>query len=125
MAGLPDFKLERARAATSLDPAAEVRVEQANAVDMSDTPQVGDKLRVRAFVHLGALRPDEVSVQLVCGRASQADLTLNLTGFWAKAQDTNVDPVTSGLIARDYKATGLEFEGGYRKRYWVTATLFG
>ena len=52
----------------------EVRVEQANAVDMSDTPQVGDKLRVRAFVHLGALRPDEVSVQLVCGRASQADL---------------------------------------------------
>jgi len=44
----------------------------------------------------------------------RADLTLNLTGFWAKAQDTNVDPVTSGLIARDYKATGLEFEGGYR-----------
>lgn len=45
----------------------------------------------------------------------RADLTLNLTGFWAKAQDTNVDPVTSGLIARDYKAVGLEFEGGYRR----------
>jgi len=44
----------------------------------------------------------------------RADLTLNLTGFWAKAQDTNVDPVTSGLIARDYRAIGLEFEGGYR-----------
>ena len=45
----------------------------------------------------------------------RADLTLNLTGFWAKAQDTNVDPVSSALIARDYKATGLEFEGGYRR----------
>lgn len=45
----------------------------------------------------------------------RADLTLNLTGFWAKAQDTNVDPVTSGLIARDYEAIGLEFEGGYRR----------
>ncbi|OWK29907.1 TonB-dependent receptor domain-containing protein [Sphingomonas mucosissima] len=45
----------------------------------------------------------------------RADLTLNLTGFWAKAQDTNVDPVTSGLIARDYEAFGLEFEGGYRR----------
>ena len=44
----------------------------------------------------------------------RADLTLNLTGFWEKAQDTNVDPVTSGLIARDYRAIGLEFEGGYR-----------
>jgi outer membrane receptor protein involved in Fe transport len=45
----------------------------------------------------------------------RADLTLNLTGFWAKAQDTNVDPVSSALIARDYKATGLELEGGYRR----------
>ena len=44
----------------------------------------------------------------------RADLTLNLTGFWAKAQDTNIDSVTSVLISRDYKATGLEFEGGYR-----------
>ncbi|MEG8040042.1 TonB-dependent receptor [Sphingomonas sp. LR60] len=45
----------------------------------------------------------------------QAGLTLNLTGFWAKAQDTNVDVVTSQIIQRDYRATGLEFEGGVRR----------
>lgn len=43
-----------------------------------------------------------------------ANLTLNLTGFWAKSQDSNVDPVTSALIFREYKALGLEFEGGVR-----------
>lgn len=41
-------------------------------------------------------------------------LTLNLTGFWAKAQDTNVDSITGQGISRQYRATGLEFEGGYR-----------
>lgn len=45
----------------------------------------------------------------------QSALTLNLTGFWAKSQDTNVDSVTSQPISRDYKALGLEFEGGYRR----------
>jgi len=44
-----------------------------------------------------------------------AGLTLNLTGFWAKAQDTNVDSVTSQILQRDYRATGLEFEGGMRR----------
>ena len=42
-------------------------------------------------------------------------LTLNLTGFWAKSQDSNVDPVTSQFISRDYEAKGLEFEGGLRR----------
>ncbi|WP_242120321.1 TonB-dependent receptor domain-containing protein [Sphingomonas lacusdianchii] len=42
-------------------------------------------------------------------------LTLNLTGFWAEAQDTNVDVVNSQIIQRDYRATGLEFEGGVRR----------
>ena len=41
-------------------------------------------------------------------------LTLNLTGFWAKADDTNADSLTGQLTFRQYKATGLEFEGGYR-----------
>ncbi|VXC33156.1 TonB-dependent receptor domain-containing protein [Sphingomonas sp. 8AM] len=45
----------------------------------------------------------------------RAGLTLNLTGFWAKAQDTNVDVVTSQIIQREYRATGLEFEGGVRR----------
>ncbi len=41
-------------------------------------------------------------------------LTLNLTGFWAKAQDSNVDQIANVPISREYKALGLEFEGGYR-----------
>lgn len=56
----------------------QVRVEHAEAIDMSDTPQVGDELHVRAFVHLGALQPDEVSVQLVYGRATAADLLTDI-----------------------------------------------
>ncbi|QQV76929.1 TonB-dependent receptor [Sphingomonas aliaeris] len=44
----------------------------------------------------------------------RSDLTLNLTGFWAKAQDSNVDSVTNQPVARMYRATGVEFEGGYR-----------
>jgi outer membrane receptor protein involved in Fe transport len=38
----------------------------------------------------------------------QSNLTLNLTGFWAKATDHNVP-----RIDREYRAVGLEFEGGY------------
>jgi outer membrane receptor protein involved in Fe transport len=41
-------------------------------------------------------------------------LTLNLTGFWAKAEDTNIDSTNGNIIAREYKAMGGEFEGGYR-----------
>jgi outer membrane receptor protein involved in Fe transport len=41
-------------------------------------------------------------------------VTLNLTGFWAKAEDTNLDSTTGLPLVRDYKAIGAEFEGGYR-----------
>lgn len=39
----------------------------------------------------------------------ESNLTLNLTGFWAKATEHNVP-----RIDREYRAVGLEFEGGYR-----------
>ncbi len=42
------------------------------------------------------------------------NLTLNLTGFWAKAEDTNLDSTTGLPLVRDYKAVGAEFEGSYR-----------
>lgn len=45
----------------------------------------------------------------------QGDLTLNLTGFWAKAADTNLDATTGLPIVRDYTAKGLEFEGAIAK----------
>jgi outer membrane receptor protein involved in Fe transport len=42
------------------------------------------------------------------------NLTLNLTGFWAKAEDTNLDSTNGQPLIRAYKAIGAEFEGGYR-----------
>lgn len=37
------------------------------------TPQIGEELHVRAYVVLGDLTPDDVKVELVHGRASEAD----------------------------------------------------
>ncbi|PCG09256.1 TonB-dependent receptor [Sphingomonas ginsenosidimutans] len=42
-------------------------------------------------------------------------VTLNLTGFHVEAQDSNINTSTGAVIARDYKAKGLEFEGGVRR----------
>lgn len=42
------------------------------------------------------------------------NLTVNLTGFWAKAEDSNLDAITGLPLVRDYKAVGGEFEGSYR-----------
>ena len=44
----------------------------------------------------------------------QSNLTLNLTGFHVDAQDSNINTSTGAVIARDYNAKGLEFEGGVR-----------
>ncbi|RSV21024.1 TonB-dependent receptor [Sphingomonas sp. ABOLH] len=44
-----------------------------------------------------------------------AGLTLNLTGFHVDAQDSNINTSTGAVIARDYRAKGLEFEGGVRR----------
>ncbi|WP_114952091.1 TonB-dependent receptor domain-containing protein [Sphingosinicella terrae] len=43
-----------------------------------------------------------------------SNLTLNLTGFWAATEDTNIDSTNGAPILREYEAMGLEFEGGYR-----------
>ncbi len=44
----------------------------------------------------------------------RSNLTLNLTGFHVDAQDSNINTSTGAVIARDYRARGLEFEGGVR-----------
>src|SRR6185312_14031578 len=44
---------------------------ESGGVDVS--PQVGEQLQVRAFVQLGTLSPDDVSVELVHGRAREGD----------------------------------------------------
>jgi len=50
-----------------------VRVDHVESSGVSDSPQVGDTLHVRAFVSLGELGPEEVEVQVVHGRASESD----------------------------------------------------
>ncbi|MFC5380508.1 alpha-glucan family phosphorylase [Aquipuribacter nitratireducens] len=50
-----------------------VRVDHVESGDVADSPQVGDPLRVDAYVSLGGLDPDDVDVQLVHGRVNDAD----------------------------------------------------
>ncbi len=50
-----------------------VRVDHVESSGVSDSPQVGDVLSVRAFVSLDGLATDDVQVQVVHGRVSEAD----------------------------------------------------
>jgi starch phosphorylase len=50
-----------------------VRVDHVESVGVGEVAQVGDVLQVRAYVSLGELRPQDVAVQVVHGRVSEAD----------------------------------------------------
>jgi starch phosphorylase len=50
-----------------------VRVDHVDSSGVSDSPQVGDEVEVRAFLSLGNLAPDHVDVQVVYGRVTPAD----------------------------------------------------
>ena len=50
---------------------------ESGGVDAS--PQVGEQLQVRAFVQLGTLSPDDVSVELVHGRARDGDQLVDVS----------------------------------------------
>ncbi|HET7304947.1 MAG TPA: alpha-glucan family phosphorylase, partial [Segeticoccus sp.] len=50
-----------------------VRVDHVDSSGVSDSPQVGDRFQVTAYVTLGDLSPEDVQVQVVYGRASEAD----------------------------------------------------
>ena len=50
-----------------------VRVEHVESSGVSDSPQVGDELGLRAVVSLDSLSPEDVEVQLVHGRVSPSD----------------------------------------------------
>ncbi|MBL8932373.1 MAG: alpha-glucan family phosphorylase [Kineosporiaceae bacterium] len=82
----------RAAAATTADVAASrarakarlragwsgVRVEHVESAGVSDSPQVGDVVSVRAFVSLGELTPADVQVELVHGRVSPEDSLIDV-----------------------------------------------
>jgi starch phosphorylase len=61
-----------------------VRVDHVESGGVGDAPQVGDALHVRAYVSLGALTPQDVTVQVLHGPVSEAD---ELTGFGADPLD--------------------------------------
>ncbi len=61
-----------------------VRVDHVESGGVPEAPQVGDVLRVRAYVSLGGLSPDDVAVQVVHGRVTESD---ELTTFATDALD--------------------------------------
>ena len=50
-----------------------VRIEHVEAEGVSDSPQIGETVRVRAYVALDGLSPEDVTVQVALGRASETD----------------------------------------------------
>jgi starch phosphorylase len=80
-----------------------VRVDHVESDGISDSPQVGDELHVRAFVSLDKIKPGEVAVQLVHGRVSPSDV---LT-------DVHTLPLTLG---ETYEGGRYLFEGTLKLR---------
>nr|WP_218880593.1 alpha-glucan family phosphorylase [Kineosphaera limosa] len=50
-----------------------VRVDHVESSGISDAPQIGDPLMIHAFVSLGGLKPKDVRVQALYGRAAEND----------------------------------------------------
>ncbi len=79
-----------------------VHVDHVDSSGISDTPQVGDKVDVQAWVSLSGLAPSQVVVQMVLGRANRSD----------ELSDVETLPLT---LAESY-------EGG-RHRFTATVKL--
>jgi starch phosphorylase len=81
----------------------DVRVEHVESDGVSDSAQIGDAVYVRAFVGLGDLTPDDVTVQLVHGRVTPSDIL----------EDTAVEPLRH---VEAYEGGRHRFEGTVRLR---------
>ncbi|GAA2123608.1 alpha-glucan family phosphorylase [Nocardioides bigeumensis] len=75
-----------------------VRVEHVESDGVSETPEIGAELHVRAFVSLGDLDTDDVAVQLVHGSLDSDD----------QLKDTVVDTLT---LAETYEGGRYRFDG--------------
>ena len=75
-----------------------VAVEHVESAGVSETPEVGSELTVRAFISLGELGPADVDVQLVHGRLDAED----------QLKDSVVDSLT---LAEDYDGGRHRFDG--------------
>ncbi|MGL5908743.1 MAG: alpha-glucan family phosphorylase, partial [Phycicoccus sp.] len=65
--GAKDLAAYRHRVAEAWD---DVRVDHVESAGVGDSPQLGETLRITAFVSLGTLGPDDVDVQVVYGRTN-------------------------------------------------------
>jgi len=68
--GARDLAAWKQRVAKGWD---DVRIDHVESSGLGDSPQVGEVLRVRAYVSLGTLSPSDVDVQVLHGRVSEAD----------------------------------------------------
>jgi starch phosphorylase len=75
-----------------------VRIDHVDSIGASDSPQVGDRVEIRAFVSLGSLTPDEVEVQVVYGRVTPEDTLI----------DTHSEPLA---LAEVYEGGRHRYEG--------------
>ena len=75
-----------------------VRVEHVESSGVSDAPEVGDQMSVRAFIALGSLSPEDVDVQLVHGRSTGEDDLVDTT-------------VASLSVAESYDGGRHRFDG--------------
>ncbi|NKX51059.1 glycosyltransferase family 1 protein, partial [Arthrobacter deserti] len=50
-----------------------VTVEHVDSLDVTDEPQIGDTVRINAYVRLAELTPEDVSVQAVHGQVTEND----------------------------------------------------
>ncbi len=75
-----------------------VHVDHVESSGVSDSPQVGETLTVRAYVSLGTLTPEDVDVQVVHGQAEDSD---DLADVDAQSLD----------LAETYEAGRFQFAG--------------
>ncbi|WP_264796859.1 alpha-glucan family phosphorylase [Arthrobacter mangrovi] len=55
----------------------DVAVEHVDSLGMQDDPQIGDLVRVSAFIQLGSLAPEDVCVEIAHGKVSEGDELLD------------------------------------------------
>lgn len=84
---------------------------RANADRITFSPVIDD---TTGGLAIPAAAYDPVKQAEIGVKYRRSHLTLNLTAFHVDAQDTNINTSTGAVIARDYRAKGLEFEGGIR-----------
>ncbi|MBE7702141.1 alpha-glucan family phosphorylase [Oerskovia sp. Sa1BUA8] len=85
-----------------------VRVDHVESSGVREVPQVGDLLSVRAYVSLGNLSPDDVEVQVVHGRVTEADVIESFT-----AEPLELAETYEGGRAAFARAVRLEASGAF------------